>query len=144
MIALEGVDDVEEARRRIDRLASAISPEQEKSRLADFLHRGTPTPYIPIMTIEEAREELYDMFGGFVDEEPPTEEQLDAWRRANCIEQWQPILIELGADSAYLLDPHCYEGLHQRGSKVDPEWWKRNPDKHDEVLAAEWHMPLEK
>ncbi len=39
MIALDGVEDVEEARRRIDRLASATSPEQEKSRLADFLHR---------------------------------------------------------------------------------------------------------
>jgi hypothetical protein len=44
----------------------------------------------------------------------------------------------------YLLDPHCYEGLHLRGSDVDPEWWKRNPDKHDEVLAAQWNMPLKK
>ncbi len=111
LIALDGVDDVEEARRRIDRLASAISPEQEMSRLADFLHRGSPAPYIPVMTIEEARKELYDMFGDFDDEERPTEEQLDRWRRASTPEGWQPILIELGADDMFLLDPHCYEGL---------------------------------
>ncbi len=54
--------------------------------LADFVRRGSPVPYIPVMTIEQAREELDDLFGGFVDEGPPTEEQHDAWRRANCIE----------------------------------------------------------
>lgn len=141
LIALDGVDDVEEVRRRIDYLASAVSPDQEKLRLADFLHHAT---YIPVMTIEDAREELDNMFGGFVDEEPPSDELLDRWRRADGIEEWQPILIELGADSQYLLDPHCYSGLHPRGQKVDPVWWKKNPDEHDEVLAAQWKMPLEK
>ena len=140
LIALDGVDDPEEARRRIGHLASAVTEEQERARLADFVH---PAVYRQKMTIEDAREELYDMFGGFVDEEPPSEELLDRWRRADGIEEWQPILIELGADSQYLLDPNCYSGLHPRGREVDPEWWRKNPDKHHEVLAEQWHMSPE-
>lgn len=131
LTALDGVDDPEEARRRINHLASAGSEVLERARLADFVN---PVVYRQRMTIDDAREELDNMFGGFVDEEKPSEELLDRWRRASCPEDWQPILIELGADSDYLLDPHVYDGLHPRGREVDPEWWRKNPDKH-EVLA---------
>lgn len=61
------------------------------------------------------------MFGCFVDEENPSEELLERWRQASCPKEWQPILIELGADTQYLLDPHVYEGLNPRGREVDPE-----------------------
>jgi len=137
LTALDGVSDPDEARRRIDHLASAGSDTLERVQLADFLH--LPMFRQPV-TIEDAREELAALFGDFVDMDEPSEEMLERWRHASCPAEWQPILIELGADTSFLLDPHVYEGLKLRGRETDPEWWRKNPDKRHETLAAQWEM----
>ena len=140
LTALDGVDDPDEARRRIDHLASAGSETLERARLADFLH--TPM-FRQRVTIEEARAELAARFNDFEDMEEPSEELLERWRHASRPADWQPILIELGADTSFLLDPTLYGGLKLRGREADPEWWRKNPDKHHEVLAAQWGMSPE-
>jgi len=137
LTALDGVDDPDEARRRIDHLASAGSESLERARLADFLQSPM---FRQRVTIEDAREELAARFNDFEDMEEPSEELLERWRHASCPAEWQPILIELGADTSFLFDSTLYEGLKLRGREADPEWWRKNPDKHHEVLAAEWGM----
>jgi len=136
LIALEGLDDPKEARRRIGHLASAVSEEQERARLADFIH---PPMFRQRVSIDDAREELSGILDGFVDIDDVPEEVLERWRHASSALDWQPILRELGLDSYYFLEnPDIYETLKVRGREADPEWWRKNPDKHHEVLAAEW------
>jgi hypothetical protein len=64
LTALDCIDDPAEARRRIDRLASATSEAHERAMLSDFV---LPPMYCHSVVIDDARQELGDVLDGFMD-----------------------------------------------------------------------------
>ncbi|MFH1107956.1 MAG: hypothetical protein V1790_01975 [Planctomycetota bacterium] len=64
LTALDYIDEPAEARRRIDRLASATSEAHERAMLSDFV---LPPMYCHSVAIDDARQELGDVLDGFMD-----------------------------------------------------------------------------
>ncbi len=94
LAALDCIDDRAEARRRIDRLASATSEAHERAMPSNFV---LPPMYCHSLAIDDAREELGDGLDGSMNRDDLSEEVLKRWRHARGV----PAILATGDSSSF-------------------------------------------
>ncbi|MCH9035511.1 MAG: hypothetical protein IID42_13585, partial [Planctomycetes bacterium] len=136
--ALEGIDDLEHARRIVAYLASSKTPGQEQDRLAEL----TDTmPTIPSLSHDEARKELESIVCDFGDYAPGEidDEVVDRWRAAYSANDQRDLLIDLGVPEDYLAEnPDIFTSLHSRGQTINPRYKPQH-----EAMAALFGLPVD-
>jgi hypothetical protein len=118
--ALEGVSDLDQARRLIAFLGASRTAHEEQRRIAELTG---DSPLLPSVTQEFARQELESIvcdLGDCAPGEVP-DEIVDRWMQANSPNQWRRILIALGVPRDWLEEcPDIYTQIKPRGVTINP------------------------